>query len=229
MQARQTLVSEMGGASQVVSDHAIWREAKSLRGGASSSLDEYLPVVALTIVDSKLSGPLVTAVRSEGSNLTHPNVLSVPTMRVPAGIARLWLPHLGATSIPDDIGVGSMVSGLMCRKLGLGDSLELRRFTYELVRIQAWQGISVIDSDDPEYGIERLTMFNVIVRVTTGASLLPRETASYELIRWHRQDTFETVAETRDLTPIGPDYDPIRVCVHGLCVRTTLEHLREMR
>lgn len=195
--------------------------------GVQRPLTRYAPVLALTIVREGSAGrELVCAVRRPETNATHPNVLSVPTVRDRAMLAASWPAQaLDGDTVP---GLSLLVELLLCRKLGAADALESGALTYELGRLGAWQGSSFIDVDTAGCDVtEDLTMFNAEVIVTGGGDLLPERTASYDPIRWTPVKTFFEVVATRDVSLVDARLDQVLVCVRGLCVETTRRMLQQ--
>lgn len=194
-------------------------ESKILGTGLPRDVDIYSPVLALTILRGKPeSREILCAVRRPEANATHPNVLSVPTMRIGLETARTWP---GSADGPDVIGLPSAVEHLFARKLGLADALELGQVTYRLSRFGAWQGMSYIGTGEAGEVVEDLTMYNVEVELDRSEGLFPAETASYAPILWASVPTFLRVLTSRNVSEIDPNLDDIEICVHGLCVETT--------
>lgn len=195
-----------------------------LAAGLRQPLTTHAPVLALTLLREGEEGPeVLCVVRRPETNATHPDVLSVPTMRVPVALAREWpaatLDGHTVTGLP------YAVECLLTRKLGLGDALESGWPRYDLGRFGAWQGGSYIGVEDGCDVIEDLTMYNVEVRFRHTYNEVPSRTASYAPILWTPVPRFLEVVATRDVGRLRADLDEILVCVRGLCVETTLRLL----
>jgi hypothetical protein len=185
----------------------------------SQPLVTFAPVLALTLVRRRDTGfEVLTAIRTAAANRTHPGVVSVPTCRVPAVIAREWLDGLGS-SVP--VSVAREVENLLARKLGVADALELGDLELAVHELHAWQGTSVIGEDEDGLRTEDLTMFNACVEVTRGSELVPEETASYHPIRWARPDNFLRMVRTKAVGALEVGFDELMFCAYGLCLETT--------
>ncbi len=175
-------------------------------------LDWYRPVLAASLL-RKRDGDweILTGVRTPAANRTHPDVVSVPTLRVPDVVARSWPDG-------DDGSVMREVTNLLARKLGVADALELGLISLAQRHFGGWQGTSVIGEDDAGLITEDLTMFNACVEVLSGSDLFPPRTASYDPLMWARLPDFLRMVRTREVAHLGVDLDPIQFCAYGLCL-----------
>jgi len=191
-----------------------------LLDGRELPMEHYAPVIAVTVLRDGADGTeVLTVVRRPETNATHPDVLSVPTMRVPVGLADHW--PSAASDATGIAGLAFCVEALLSRKLGLADVLELGEVRYRLGRLGAWQGTSFIGVDGERDITEDLTMFNVAVYLTRGGHHVPAGTASLAPITWTREETFHAIVETGDVALLDADLDAVLVCVRGLCVETS--------
>jgi len=188
--------------------------------------DGAVPPGALT-----LDGRILVVVRDPATNASHPNVVSVPTCRVPPQyVAALW-PENGA--VPDDAGeivwrpreseshrrrdpVVHEVVSLLSQKLGLGDALERGDVRFDAGAVAARTGL---EAD----GSGALTMITVLVALTRGAERIPRRTASYSDIRWVPARRLAAAIDRRDPSVLG--LSSIDFCIHGLCIASAYDLL----
>lgn len=203
------------------------------------------PVVALTILDGDTlerdglptSDSLVlVVVRAPETNATHPNVLCVPTQRIPMSAAERLLAHprqvlmsnapslhyygeqwhdsAQARQAPEVI---FLVNSLLCRKLGLADALERGEFFYK-----ASLHLSIEDEVFHPDHSELTIMFNIVLKVERGIQLIPGSSASYRRIGWCPVEKFVTMTETRNPTIFDNTLSPLQICVQGLCIKSSL-------
>ena len=174
----------------------------------------YQPVLAASLLRRRDGDwEILTGVRNPAANRTHPDVVSVPTLRVPEVVARHWPDG-------DDGSVMREVTNLLARKLGVADALELGLISLASRHFGGWQGTSVIGEDDAGLITEDLTMFNACVEVVSGADLFPARTAAYDPLLWARLPDFLRMVRTREVAHLGVDLDPIQFCAYGLCLTT---------
>lgn len=196
---------------------------------ATAALTSFPPVLALTLVRRSTSGEfeILSGVRTPDANRTHQEVVSVPTLRVPATTAERWLTAVDSplTAVPD---ITREVTNLLARKLGVADPLELGQLRLEIHKVGAWQGTSVIGEDDAGPVTEDLTMFNACVEVVAGGDLFPSRTASYDPLLWSPVCDFVRMIETRDVGSLRPDLDELMYCAYGLCLQTTARVLDDV-
>lgn len=207
------------------------------------------PVLALSIFDyASLDGGAITehtkllvVVRRPETNPTHPNVVSVPTQRIPAG----WLDSRfqavsyienGLIAFCDGPEVDSLQSNghdpiiyatraILSQKLGVSDALESHALAFRAAPRALMRGVSYYP-DFPESGREEhILMMNLIVTITRGADLFPPSTESYSHILWADVATFLHSVRAKDPTVLGLGAEAVEYCVHGLCVWSTYNNL----
>jgi hypothetical protein len=220
------------------------RDARRYDGDVSSPATA-APVLSLTVLDSaSLSGGVLSGdsrvlavVRSEIANPTHPNVVSVPTQRVPrtlldailasaVGVAGSPSPHVAhfhGGTIAGDSATGHnplvyAVEALLARKLGLAEALEGGRTSFRAALRARVDGVAVYDNLGPGVMREPVRMLNVAVELAGFAHDLPTSTNSYSSIRWTPVDQMLRCIATKDPTLIDPAFSPIEICVHGVCL-----------
>lgn len=202
----------------------------------------FVPVLALTVLDRSTldhetivdQTRMLVVVRDPETNSTHPDVVSVPTQRIPID---LWadfrsLPveyedDSSATTIfaenwfdnTDSNGHNPLifaVESLLSRKLGLAESLETDR-------LQFAASISGIVSGRVQHvdHSERTLMINAKVVISKGAELIPGSTASYSHMIWTRVDAFKEAAAKKAPMIIDARLDWVDYCIHGLCIMSS--------
>lgn len=213
-----------------------------------ASPNEPSPVLALSIFDGPaLAGAVcqqehrvVVAVRDEATNDTHPNVISVPTQRVPRELFDALVDALHPESHGESITflageeVDSdqleghhplvyAVCSMLSRKLGVGGYLESGDVAFRA----SLRAVSVGHSTYPQpvrgRTVEHIIMANAAVVVTRGSELFPARTPSYCHISWIPISRF--MQTVRDKNPLVLELNPIAYCVHGLCVASTYDLL----
>ncbi len=206
-------------------------------------------VVALTIVRGPSTphggisddSEVLVCVRNGVVNRTHPEVVSVPTQRIPAVLAErildknksegtegdtlLYREH--RTSSLDANGHNELiyiVEALLARKLGIGDSLETDCLTFEAALAGSLEGIAQYPN---LCEAEPLRMLNVVVYLRSGAKLFPERTESYDLIKWAPVKGFLKMwYGEKDPREIGlSGQQAMGVCVDGLCIASSADVL----
>lgn len=205
----------------------------------------HAPVAALTILDGDTlqddglptSDSLVLVViRDPETNITHPNVLCVPTQRIPMSVAQQLraypnqVPPNDARSLcyygekwfdsvhnRESTEVVFLVNSLLCRKLGLADALERKEFCYKTSLY-----LSIKDEVFHQDHSELTVMFNFIVKIHNGSRLIPKCSASYSSIGWCSVEKFLKITETRNPTIFDTSLSPLQICVQGLCIKSSL-------
>lgn len=201
------------------------------------------PVLALTVVDgATLSSAgsitadtkIMMAVRSAETNQTHPNVISVPTQRIPKflfeeissdvrGRTRLT----GQTDLLDaqvhaypaqrsHDAVLYAVNSLLSRKIGLSDALELNTIKYRAQLKITSRGTVIHESHK-----ELTQMTNILVILDQVAFDFPTETMSYSHIFWSTAETFLESAANKDVVMLNKSFSPLEYCVHGMCIMSS--------
>lgn len=211
-------------------------------------------VLALTIVNSEqpLSGEVaandrvLVCVRNEEINKTHPNVISVPTQRIPTSLAKHIIAAGAATGSSGSTTIYSgqtassqssnghseiiyAVESLLAGKLGLADAVESGEFTFT-ARIA---GNQIGTANYPEFhgtGLkdhEDLQMLNLLVQVEQGADSFPERTLSYDHIKWVPIEKFLNMwANGKQPTDLGfSGEQSFRLCIHGLCISSSADVL----
>jgi hypothetical protein len=210
------------------------------------------PVISLTIIDrATLEGRLTSnttkilvVVRDPRTNASHPNVVSVPTQRIPLslhleilgtmpGIRELLngcsyrIPLVDNGFINGHNPIIYAVESLLASKLGLAESLELGELSFRARLRVVKAGKSYHLSDPTSEQVHYILMANILVVVTDGASLFPRRTASYSQISWVEVSKFIHMVEQKNPEVLGIGLNAIEYCVHGLCISTTYDLLSE--
>ncbi|HLO18236.1 MAG TPA: hypothetical protein VK206_25615 [Anaerolineales bacterium] len=214
------------------------------------TFESLAPVISLTIIDQATldaglisdSTRILVVVRDPKTNTAHPNVVSVPTQRIPAS---LHLEICGATpgfgeSLKEHSHSISMVSNrlvnghnpiiyavesLLSSKLGLAEHLESGQLCFQakLRLVKAGKSYQLNNFTDEQ--VHYISMANIIVVISDGVKLFPSKTASYSHISWVEVSRFFNTVEQRNPEILGVGLNSIDFCVHGLCIATTYELL----
>jgi hypothetical protein len=205
-----------------------------------------VPVVALTIVNSKNNqirettrdSELLVVVRDVTTNLTHPNVISVPTQRIPVslfsdiiGSGKLAIKTQSTTYFTGEWIANNRQNGhnpiiyaieaLLARKLGAANALETRTLAFE----SQLKAMMVGQSYHPQLPIERryenISMLNIKVFIDRYNHEFPSQTASYSHILWTSVETFIETVQKKQPEILEPNLDPLEYCIHGLCIWST--------
>lgn len=215
----------------------------------SESLKYSGDVIALTLFDNNtlVNGGIVAdtrvriGVRRAGSNLTHPDIVSVPTQRIPLSLAQEILGARTTAAEPEGLvklttrwssnrsanghnPVVYAVESLLSRKLGVAEYLESDRLIFEAtpaICILDWARYpNLIDATDAPYpDQELLRMINIRVHITEGADLFPALTESYDHSKWVTVHEYNAMMDGKDVSRVG--LDGFKFCVDGLCVAST--------
>jgi len=204
-------------------------------------------VLALTIVKSSARQPagfsaddqILICVRNKDINRTHPEVVSVPTQRIPKTLAENLLQDSQTTGMEGDTNlfqgevysnttanghneVVFLVESLLSKKLGVADSLESGLIKFRAALHGNQNGVAKYPNLDET---EHLQMINIVVYVEEGAQLFPTETKSYDLVKWVPTDGFLKMwFDGKDPTNIGlTGEQALGVCVDGLCIASTAD------
>lgn len=206
------------------------------------------PVLSVSIFDRFISdehlnsedAKIQVVVRDPKTNETHPDVISMPTHRIPAALFRAILEsaerdeEVGSTTFYKDgeaeNGTGSThhpivyaVETILSRKLGVASELESGALRFRAALRAVTIGKSVYPDSESNSRTEHIAMANIRVIITRGAELFPAESASYSHILWVPVNRFlETV---RKKNPLVLDLDPVEYCIHGLCISTAYDML----
>ena len=206
------------------------------------------PVLSISIFDQVISdkdlisedAKIQVVVRDPITNQTHPNVISIPTHRLPAALFRAIL----ESAEPDeDVGSTTFYKGgetenvsgsshhpvvyavetILARKLGLASELETGALRFRAALRAVTVGKSVYPDSESNTRAEHIAMANIRVIITLGAELFPLKSASYSHMFWVSVNRFlETV---RKKNPLVLDLDPFEYCIHGLCISTAYDML----
>lgn len=189
------------------------------------------------------STKILTAVRDPKTNLTDPDVISLPTKRVDAGFGQNLLKHHSVDELEE---VDSRASGkrvevgwrqektydqkpmqkqiktLLEDKLSMAKALSDGIITTHSVALETSILGKVYGTNaDPENGEEMLHMLGLRanIRFKEGTNPFPQKTDSYYGIQFMRADEFTQLVESKDPLLIVRYGDFSKVCVRGLCVR----------
>lgn len=196
-------------------------------------------VLSLVVLDGTAEVGSVTedsqvlvTIRDPLNNRTHPGVVSVPTIRLPASLAveLRQVQHVsnqfGATELFESAAVNSWdtdghspitfaVKTLFCQKLGVADALESGELFFSAGVAASSAGWSYYD-DEPSASGEFIRMTTLMVSIARGVGMFTSQTASYSSVAWRKVGTFLRAARARDVSTLG--YDPLGICIHGLCI-----------
>lgn len=195
-------------------------------------------VLSLVVLDGTKEDGSVTndsqvlvSVRDPVNNRTHPGVVSVPTIRLPAVLAvglrqgyRVGN-RFGATELFDSVAVNSWesdghasiifaVKAILCQKLGVAEALESGEVSFSAGVAASSTGWSYYD--EPPSAGEFIRMTTLAVSITQGARMFTTRTSSYSNVMWCKVEDFLHAARTRDVSRLG--YSPVGICIHGLCI-----------
>ena len=211
-------------------------------------------VLALTIIKSdkplsdgiSANDEVLVCVRNGKINRTHPEVVSVPTQRIPSALAENILAagtvegENGDTTIYRGNAVSTqsanghseiiyIVESLLSGKLGLADAIEGDKLSFtarlagNLVGTANYPELADTEHDDHEH----LQMLNLLVRIEQGADLFEKCTLSYDHVKWAPIDKFLKMwKDGKDPTIIGFSGKlSFGLCVDGLCISSSADIL----
>ncbi len=202
------------------------------------------PVIALSIIDSSEDSPfslddrILLAVRNPETNPTHPNVVSVPTQRIPELILENLLqssepaektpsaffcplePISGEKNSHDP--VVFLVESLFSRKLGVADHLETGRMRFSVILFSMTLGTAHYKGNTPYGNQEEMAMGNLWVRIHAGFDLFPEKTASYSRIFSSDLRTLREVKATGDLSRFPSELALKAESIGGVCIASTI-------
>jgi hypothetical protein len=209
-------------------------------------LEDRSPVLALSVLDAATmpggllghGSQLLVVVRDRDANPTHPNVVSVPTQRLPASLYRDLIASASeAGDDPDrpvsyfeggvvDSRVDSghhpviyAVESMLSRKLGLAEPLERGEVAFRAALRAVVTGVAFYDGDGEQQPThESIDMLSVVVELLDGRRRLPIRTGSYSMMAWTEVDRFIAGVRSRDASTLSSAFDPIELCVHGVCL-----------
>lgn len=213
------------------------------------------PVLSLTLLDSNtLSAGIVqpdskvlVVARSAAANRTHPNVVSVPTQRIPPAMSDAIIattdqvgadptsaityfrdPGADSAVYNDHHPLTSAVESLMARKLGLADALERGDLSFRTALRAQVDGTALYDNLSDQDVYERVSMLNAIVELRDDQINLPMSTSSYSVMAWTSIESFLSGVNRSDPTLISPEFDPLTLCVHGVCLQAAQASLKHL-
>ena len=220
----------------------------------SSKMDRN-PVISLIIVESSAfssgrfieTGRVLVCVRDPVANGDHhPNVLSVPTQRIPKVLLEvvkngcLQFPvHNRESSIAlkSDWADNSTHNGhnpviysveaLLSEKLGINeaergpDSCPFRAKPVWIESGNALYSKRLGERDE----LEPIDMLGMLVLVRS-KNEFPKSTRSYSRILWPSISQFLLAYEKKDVQCVDPTLNAIELCIHGLCVAGAYEFLK---
>jgi len=188
--------------------------------------------------DSSRESVLLGVRRPSATSARHPDVLSTPTMRIPAELMAALLaaepgddfvaepPHFARLSAAPrwSIGVpyslasphGFAAEALICRKLGLTAALVAGELRGSLEQSALAYDLIHDDYD----GYEQTLMLTMSAVLEGPPPELPGETPAYSKLGWAGTEHIDRAVRTKDTTLLFPDVSPVEVCIHGLCVRS---------
>lgn len=203
-------------------------------------------VLALTILDKATLGlngevvpttKLLICIRDPKTNDTHPDVVSVPTMRIPPVIAKKLdtlrynqeyikcrTDNTGNTGSPEFL-LQEEITSLLTKKLGTGAKGDLE-FEARMAYLETGT-VEHPNLDDYSRRVEDTRMYNAQILVND-PSTFPTKTTSYSKIWWVTADNFLKMMDGKDVTKVGVSaFDAINgICAQGLCLSSTEKNLR---
>ena len=207
-------------------------------------------VVALSIVRGagirSKAADLLLAIRHPDSNRTHPNVVSVPTLRIPPVLMRdlcdsfetveTWPDGVAFYRFPEvrsdrDNGhhpVIFIAEALLSGKLGMAEHMEQGRLVFSSYLFSVTVGTAHYATDNPYGESERIAMGNIWLSVLEGFDLFPRQNASYSLIFPASLAALEHAKASGDLSGLSVPLDPAIHRIGGLCIDSTLNAVRHL-
>jgi len=212
------------------------------------------PVVALSIVRGDIlqaahrtkTAEILLAVRHPDSNPTHPNVVSVPTLRVPPvlmrslvdslekvetwpnGVAFYRFPEVRSDRDNGHHPVVFIAEALLAGKLGMAEPLEQGRLVFSSRLFSVTVGTARYTTENPYGSSEPIAMGNLLVSVLEGFDLFPRTNASYSEIFPATLAALERAKTAGDLSGLPIRLDPSIHPIGGLCIESTLNVIRHL-
>lgn len=210
-------------------------------------IEQPAPILALTVLDARTltdagrvhdESHVLLAVRDPVSNKTHPNIISVPTQRIPqsmfgalmtSGISQTPLDATtklfhqmptSSVSCNGHFNIIFAVNSLLATKMGVSDFLERKEILYSAY-LSALVSGTVFHDDNSEV----TAMLNILVLIEKGAHLFPTRTASYSHIMWRPVTTFLNTAREKNPLLLDSNLDPFEYCIHGLCIKSAFNVL----
>lgn len=211
------------------------------------SVENPSPVLSLIIVDGQTldlgrindDTKILLVVRDKETNITHPNVISVPTQRIPHALYGDILQSATVINNTDlrTYYAGNYVSNmttnghhplvyavesLLALKLNLADAVETDGCKFECRLCISQEGKAYHSNLPVRDGREEyISMVSLLVSVREGIDLIPPNSASYSHIMWIKVKTFLETVKSRN--PLVVDLNPLEYCIRGLCIITAYE------
>lgn len=221
----------------------------------TKDVEKFSPVFALSIfnIDSTDNGVItpdtliLAGVRRPETNLSDPNVISVPTHRIPAAFLQDIVNELEPKSIEEKVlgpdkrvyatwkekhsngpskakeMVTFLVKSLMSSKLGTAEALYGAEGKLKLISVEPRVSIfgQVVGTNaNPVDGVEMIHMLGIAAFVRFDRNPFLKQTESYANIQFIKAKDFVQIVEKKDPMLISMFGDWAEVCVRGLCVLT---------
>ncbi len=216
--------------------------------------DQPSPIVALSIFDRSTlqagsicdTSKILIAVRNPETNDTHPNVISVPTQRIPPLLFQDILKSSEVESILKEttyyrkIKISNLlhsghhpvvyvVESILTGKLGVAEKLESGAFDFEATLSVSTIGKSCYSNLPPErLREEHILMANIMVVVSQGDTLFPDRTQAYSHLFWTEVSRFLETVQDRNPAILSGSLDPFAYCIRGTCISTTYNFVLRM-
>lgn len=210
------------------------------------------PVMALAIIDStgrppaeaRPDSPILLGIRCPQANATHPNVVSVPTQRVPGAFLletiaactlvqaadAAWFftfPEVTNTRENGHHPVIFLIESVLSRKLGVAQALERGEIEFTAGFFSLTTGIAHYGDEGPYGTAERMVMGNLWVAVTRGFDRFPGRTESFSRVFAATLEALDHAKATGDITGLaGGGLDPAVHSIGGVCIASTINALR---
>ncbi len=210
------------------------------------------PALALAIIDStgrppsetRPDSPVLLGIRCPEANATHPNVVSVPTQRLPGAFLlemvaactllraseTAWFfsfPEVANTRENGHHPVIFLIESLLSRKLGVARALERGGIEFTAGFFSLTTGIAHYGDEGPYGTAERMVMGNLWVAVTRGFDQFPERTESFSRVFAAGLAVLDHAKATGDITGLaGGQLDPAVHSIGGVCIASTINALR---
>ena len=211
-------------------------------------------VVALSIVRGDVfeaanrtkDAEILLAVRHPDSNPTHPNVVSVPTGRIPPVLMQSLVDSLEPTATwPNGVSfrefpevrsdrdnghhpIVFVAEAILAGKLGMAEPLEQGRLKFSSRLFSVTTGTAHYATDNPYGASEPIAMGNVWLSILDGFDLFPKANASYSLIFPASLAQLERAKATGELAGLPAPLDPAVHRIGGLCIESSLNAIRHL-
>jgi hypothetical protein len=207
-------------------------------------------VVALAIVRGadipSKDAEILLAIRHPDSNPTHPNVVSVPTMRVPpvllqsltqtldvletrpGGACFYRLPEVRSDRDNGHHPIVFIVEAILAGKLGMAEWLERGRLVFASRLFSVTTGLAHYATDNPYGDSELIAMGNILLTVPEGFELFPKANASYSEIFPATLAQLEHAKATGQVSGLPLRLNPAIHQIGGLCIESTVNVIRHL-